>query len=172
MGESEASEWVLSIIKRMVRKLKGDIADMGRLHDGPPPEMIQQFREIRYRHNEIQGLLFSIQDRLKDADALLPTDFTQWLVRQKLNELSYFIDISHGFISNPPITLTHSLGSFDLLTAEKASLKEVLGDFDTMLSEAGIEGDELHTTRSKIEDMIATIEELLKQAPKPLPEFR
>ncbi|HYG89103.1 MAG TPA: hypothetical protein VD978_22905 [Azospirillum sp.] len=176
MAESKpADPRAANIVKQMARKLQADIAEMGRLRDGPPPKTFPQFREIRNQHREIQGLLFSIQERLAEAGNLLPPNFPQWLVRQKLNELAYFTDISHAFISDPPIALTHSLGAFDVLTSEQASSKEVLGYFDMMLFEAGIDdktADELDATRTKIEATLAMIERLLEQSPKVLEEFK
>ncbi|HYH39260.1 MAG TPA: hypothetical protein VD860_13635 [Azospirillum sp.] len=165
---------VANVVKQMARKLQADIVDMGKLRNGPPPKTFPQFREIRNRHREIQGLMFSIQERIADSGDLLPPNFAQWLVRQKLNELAYFTDISHAFISDPPIALTHSLGAFDVLTSEQASFNEVLGYFDMMLFEAGIDdktADELDATRTKIEQTLAMIDRLLDQSPKVLQEF-
>ena len=165
---------VANIVKQMARKLQADIADMGKLRNGPPPKTFPQFRMIRDRHREIQGLLFSIQERLEDSGDLLPSNFGQWLVRQKLNELAFFTDISHAFISDPPIALTHSLGAFDVLLSEQASFNEVLGYFDMMLFEAGIDdktADELDATRTKIEATLAMLSTLLDQSPKVLQEF-
>lgn len=165
---------VANICKQMARKLQGDIAEMGRLRDGTPPKTFPQFREIRNKHREIQGLIFSIQERLVESGDLLPANFGQWLVRQKLNELAFFTDISHAFISDPPIALTHSLGAHDVLVSEHASFKEVLGYFDMMLFEAGIDdktADELDATRSKIEETLTMIDTLLDRSPKLLQEF-
>ena len=165
---------VANVVKQMARKLQADIADMGRLRNGPPPKTFPQFREIRNKHREIQGLMFSIQERIVESGDLLPPNFAQWLVRQKLNELAFFTDISHAFISDPPIALTHSLGAFDVLTSEQTSFNEVLGYFDMMLFEAGIDdktADELDATRTKIEETLAMIDRLLDQSPKVLQEF-
>lgn len=163
-----------NIVKQMARKLQGDIAEMSRLRSGPPPKTFPQFREIRNRHREVLGLLFSIQERLEESGDLLPSNFGQWVVRQKLNELACFTDISHAFISDPPIALTHSLGAFDVLTSEQAYFTEVLGYFDMMLFEAGIDdkmADELDATRTKIEETLAMLGTLLDQSPKLLQEF-
>jgi len=162
------------IVKQMARKLQDDIVEMGKLRNGPPPKTFPQFREIRNKHRDIQALLFTIQDRLPDTGDELPASLPQWLVRQKLNELAYFTDISHAFISNPPLALTHSLGAFDVLKSEQAAFKEVLGYFDMMLFEAGIDdktADELDATRTKIEATLGMIEHLLEASPKVLQEF-
>lgn len=165
---------VASIVKQMARKLQGDIVEMGKLRNGPPPKTFPQFREIRNKHREIQGLMFSIQERIVESGDLLPANFAQWLVRQKLNELASFTDISHAFVSDPPIALTCSLGAFDVLTSEQASFNEVLGYFDMMLFEAGIDdktADELDATRTKIEATLAMLGTLLEKSPTPLQEF-
>ncbi len=162
------------IVKQMARKLQGDIVEMGKRRNGPPPKTFPQFREIRNKHREIQGLMFSIQERIAESGDLLPPNFAQWLVRQKLNELASFTDISHAFVSDPPLALTHSLGAFDVLTSEQASFNEVLGYFDMMLFEAGIDdktADELDATRTKIEATLAMLGTLLEQSPTPLQEF-
>lgn len=173
-GKKLADPRVANVVKQMARKLQSDIVEMRKLRDGTPPKTFPQFREIRNRHREVQGLLFSIQERLEETGDLLPANFPQWLVRQKLNELAYFTDISHAFISDPPLALTHSLGAFDVLTSEQGSFKEVLGYFDMMLFEAGIDdktADELDATRTKIEETLAMIDRLLDQSPKILQEF-
>lgn len=175
MAEKRAADpRVANIVKQMARKLQADIVNMAKLRNGPPPKTFPQFRDIRNRHREIQGLMFSIQERIEECGSLLPPNFAQWLVRQKLNELALFTDISHAFISNPPIALTHSLGAFDVLTSEQASFNEVLGYFDMMLFEAGIDdkmADELDATRTKIDETLAMIGRLLDQSPKVLQEF-
>ena len=61
-----------------------------------------------------------------------------------------------------------------MLLSEQASFNEVLGYFDMMLFEAGIDdktADELDATRTKIEHTLAMIGRLLDQSPKVLQEF-
>ena len=68
---------VANVVKQMARKLQGDIAEMGRLRNGPPPKTFPQFREIRNRHREIQGLMFSIQERPSSPISATPSSATR-----------------------------------------------------------------------------------------------
>lgn len=161
------------VVKQMARKLQDDIASFGRYRK-LVPKTVPQFRDLRNVSREIEGLIFSIQERLPDVANKLPPNFSQWVVRQKLNALVIFTDISHAFIKNPPIALTQSLGAFALLEGEHKSFTEVLGYFDMLLMEAGIDdktADELDATRVKIEEVLAMIDNLLKSSPKVLEEF-
>ena len=165
---------VANVVKQMARKLQDDIVALGRRRDAGPPKTFPQFREIRNMNRDIQGLFFSIEERIAEAGELLPPNFPQWLVRQKLNTLAIFTDISHAFIGNPPLALTSSLGAFDVLLSEQKAFKEVLEYFDMMLFEAGIDdktADELDATRTKIEEVLVMIEKLLDKSPKVLQEF-
>lgn len=165
---------VVEVVIQMARKLQGDVAALGRLRGAGTPKTFPQFREIRNRHHEISGLIFSIQERLDGAKQHLPPNFAQWVLRQKLTSLAIFTDISHQFIGNPPLALTSSLGAFDLLVSERQSFREALQYFDTLLFEAGIDdkmADELDATRCKIEEILQMIEKLLVTSPKILEEF-
>jgi hypothetical protein len=165
---------VVEVVIQMARKLQGDVAALGRLRGAGKPKTFPQFREIRNKHHEISGLIFSIQERLDSAKQHLPPNFAQWVLRQKLTSLAIFTDISHQFIGNPPLALTSSLGAFDLLVSERQSFQEALQYFDTLLFEAGIDdkmADELDATRCKIEEILQMIEKLLTTSPKILEEF-
>lgn len=165
---------VTDIVLRMARKLTEDIALLGRQRGAGNPRTFPRFREIRGIYLDIQGLVFSIQDRLDTAGKELPPNFPQWVLRQKLNAIAIFTDISYGFIREPPLALTSSLGAFDVLEAEQKAFKETLHTFDTMLMEAGIDdktADELDATRSRIEEILVMIEQLLVNSPKILKEF-
>ncbi len=165
---------VTQIVLRMARKLTDDIAILGRLRAAGRPKTFPRFREIRNAYLDIQGLVFSIQERLEEAGSELPPNFPQWVLRQKLSAIAIFTDISHAFISDPPIALTSSLGAFDVLEAEQKAFNETLHTFDTMLMEAGIDdkmADELDATHRKIEQILAMIETLLIRSPKILKEF-
>jgi len=162
------------IVLQMARKLQDDLALLNRTRSMGPPKTFPAFREIRNRYREIMGLIFSIESRVEEAKNDLPANFAQWVVRQKLHALAIFTDISHGFIGDPPIALTSSLGAYDLLVSEKASFQDSLDFFDTMLFEAGIDdktADELDATRNKIEQILGMIDGLLKNSPKILEEF-
>lgn len=165
---------VSEVVFQMARKLQDDVQALTRISRSGPPKTFPEFRQIRNRHQDILGLIFSIQQRLDDAKDQLPPNFAQWVVRQKLNALAAFTEISHKFIGNPPIALTSSLGAFDILQSERASYTEALEYFDMMLFEAGIDdkmADELDATRSKIEQILGMIEKLLETSPKILEEF-
>lgn len=165
---------VTDVVLQMARKLTEDIAALARLRAAGKPKTFPRFREIRSAYLDIQGLVFSIQDRLETAGKELPSNFPQWVLRQKLNAIAIFTDISHAFISDPPLALTSSLGAFDVLEAEQRAFNETLHTFDTMLMEAGIDdktADELDATRSKIEEILGMIERLLVTSPKILKEF-
>jgi hypothetical protein len=165
---------VTIVVLRMARKLTEDIATLGRLRAGGKPKTFPRFREIRNAYLDIQGLIFSIQERLEEAGKELPDNFPQWVLRQKLTAIAIFTDISHSFVSDPPLALTSSLGAFDVLEAEQKAFNETLHTFDTMLMEAGIDdktADELDATRTKIEEILGMIETLLIHSPKILKEF-
>lgn len=165
---------VTIVVLRMARKLTEDIATLARLRAGGRPKTFPRFREIRNAYLDIQGLIFSIQERLGEAGKELPDNFPQWVLRQKLTAIAIFTDISYSFVSDPPLALTSSLGAFDVLEAEQKAFNETLRTFDTMLMEAGIDdktADELDATRTKIEQILGMIETLLIHSPKILKEF-
>lgn len=165
---------VANIVVQMARKLTDDNARLGRVRNAGKPKTFPHFREIRNAYLDIQGLVFSIQERLQEAGDELPSNFPQWVIRQKLTAIAHFTDISHAFVSDPPLALTSSLGAFDVLQAEQKAFSETLNAFDMMLMEAGIDdktADELDATRTKIEQILGMIETLLQNSPKVLQEF-
>jgi len=165
---------VAKVVLQMARKLTEDLVKLGRLRDAGKPKTFPHFREIRNAYLDVQGLIFSIQERLEAAGRELPPNFPQWVIRQKLTAIAYFTDISHSFISDPPLALTSSLGAFDVLKAEQKAFGDTLNAFDMMLMEAGIDdktADELDATRTKIEEILGMIETQLQKSPKVLEEF-
>ncbi|ALJ35003.1 hypothetical protein D9623_07000 [Azospirillum brasilense] len=165
---------VANIVVQMARKLTDDNARLGRVRNAGKPKTFPHFREIRNAYLDIQGLVFSIQERLQEAGDELPSNFPQWVIRQKLTAIAHFTDISYAFVSDPPLALTSSLGAFDVLQAEQKAFSETLNAFDMMLMEAGIDdktADELDATRTKIEQILGMIETLLENSPKVLQEF-
>lgn len=162
------------IVLQMARKLTADVVNLRRLRDQGTPKTFPRFREIRNVYLEIQGLIFSIQERLGLAGDELPSNFPQWVIRQKLSAIAFFTDISFAFVSHPPLALTSSLGAYDVLQAEQKAFNETLNAFDMMLMEAGIDdktADELDATRTKIEQILGMVEALLVKSPKVLQEF-
>lgn len=165
---------VTDVVLRMARKLTEDIAALARLRAAGTPKTFPRFREIRNAHLDVQGLVFSIQERIPEAGKELPDNFPQWVIRQKLTAIAIFTDISFAFISDPPLALTSSLGAYDVLQAEQKAFRETLNAFDMMLMEAGIDdktADELDATRTKIEKILDMIERLLVTSPNILEEF-
>ena len=165
---------VANIVVQMARKLTDDNARLGRVRNAGKPKTFPHFREIRNAYLDIQGLVFSIQERLPETGNELPPNFPQWVIRQKLTAIAHFTDISHAFVSDPPLALTSSLGAFDVLQAEQKAFSETLNAFDMMLMEAGIDdktADELDATRTKIEQILGMIATLLQNSPKVLQEF-
>lgn len=162
------------VVRQMARKLQGDLVAFNRIRAAGKPKTFPQFRDIRDRYRDILGLIFSIEERVPYVKDELPANMSQWVVRQKLNGLAMFTEISYLFIKDPPIALTSSLGAFDLLQSEQASFTKSLEFFDMMLFEAGIDdkmADELDATRCKIEEILKMIEKLLVKSPKILQEF-
>ncbi|WP_207457926.1 hypothetical protein [Azospirillum sp. SYSU D00513] len=165
---------VSDVVLQMARKLTEDIVRLRRRREAGKPKTFPHFRGIRDLHLDIQGLIFSIQDRIVPAGPSLPPNFAQWVIRQKLTAIAIFTDISHDFISDPPLALTSSLGAFDVLQSEHKAFTETLNAFDMMLMEAGIDdktADELDATRTKIEQILVMIGALLQTSPKVLEEF-
>lgn len=162
------------VVKQMARKLQGDIVAFGRMRSTGKPKTFPLFRDIRDRYRDIVGLIISIEERIPYVKDELPANMAQWAVRQKLNALAIFTDISYLFIKDPPLALTSSLGAFDLLQSERDAFTKSLEFFDMMLFEAGIDdktADELDATRNKIEEILQMIEKLLVKSPKILQEF-
>jgi hypothetical protein len=165
---------VADIVLQMARKLTQDLAELRRLRQAGRPKTFPHFRDIRSLHRDIQGLIFSIQERLVEAGPQLPPNFPQWVIRQKLTAIALFADVSHDFIKHPPLALTASLGAFDVLQSEHKDFTETLNAFDMMLMEAGIDdktADELDATRGKMEEILVMIDTLLQNSPKVLEEF-
>lgn len=161
-------------VKQMARKLQVDIVAFGRMRAAGKPQTFPKFRDIRDRYRDIVGLIFSIEERIPYVKDELPANMAQWTVRQKLNALAIFTDISYIFIKDPPLALTSSLGATDLLNAERDSFTKSLEFFDMMLFEAGIDdktADELDATRGRIEEILKMIDNLLLKSPKVLQEF-
>ncbi|WP_236025221.1 hypothetical protein [Arenibaculum pallidiluteum] len=162
------------IVMDMSRKLSRDIATLEKRFHAVRIETFPAYKEARAAYLDIQGLVDTIQERGARVPKLLPPNFTQWVLRAKLKALSIFTDISHAFISDPPITLTKSFGAFDVLKSEHANFSEVLGYFDMMLMEAGIDdktSEILDATRTRIEEILQMIDRLLETSPPPLTEF-
>jgi len=158
----------------MSRTLAEDITGLQRQYSSKAIQTFLHYKKVRENYIGIQSLIFSIEERYPKVEKSLPTGFNQWVIRAKLKALSAFTHISHGFFSNPPLTLTHSLGAWDILSDEMTAFAAVNGYFDMMICEAGIDdktADALEATRIEIEEIVSTLENLLKSSPKRLEEF-
>jgi hypothetical protein len=158
----------------MARKLAVDVAAIERRALAPPPETFRHYKQLRMTYLEILGLIVSIQERIPRIGREAPPDFGQWVVRMKLRALTAFTSLSLAFLENPPVAITQAIGARDVLLAERENFTEVLGFFDGMLFEAGIDdktADALDATRTSIERILARLDLLLVHSPEALPEF-
>ena len=73
---------VAGIVVQMARKLTDDNARLGRVRNAGKPKTFPHFREIRNAYLDIQGLVFSIQERLQEAGDDLPSNFPQWVIHR------------------------------------------------------------------------------------------
>jgi hypothetical protein len=164
----------VDVVVGMSRKLTEDIARMQRQADGEPITTFLYYKKMREEYLNIQGLIFLIQERAERIPKQLPDGFHQWVIRGKLKALSAFTRVCHKFFSNPPITVTHSLGAWDILSEEQEKFRAVSGYFDMMIMEAGIDdktADALESTRVEIEEIVTMLEHMLQTSPKRLEEF-
>ncbi|QQP91897.1 hypothetical protein JL101_011890 [Skermanella rosea] len=164
----------VQIVIGMARTLAADITDLQRQSNGGAIKTFLHYKKVRENYLGIQSLIFTVEDRFPRVEKSLPTGFKQWVIRAKLKALSAFTHISHVFFSNPPLTLTHSLGAWDILSDEMTAFAAVNGYFDNMIFEAGIDdktADALEATRIEIEEIVGMLETLLKSSPKRLEEF-
>lgn len=161
-------------VLEMARKLAGDVVVLERMAAGTPPQTFPRYKEIRMVYLDILGLVFTIQEWVPRVAAEAPADFGQWVVRAKLRALTAFASISLGFLENPPVAITQAIGARDVLLSEESNFTEVLGTFDEMLLEAGIDdrmADALDATRTRIDRILARLSDLLADSPEALPEF-
>jgi hypothetical protein len=164
----------VQIVKGMSRTLADDIIALQRQSSSGSIQTFFHYKKVRENYIGIQSLIFSIEERHPKVEKSLPNGFNQWIIRAKLKALSAFTHLSHGFFSNPPLTLTHSLGAWDILSDEMSAFGTVNGYFDMMIFEAGIDdktADALEATRIEIEQIVGMLENLLKSSPKRLEEF-
>jgi hypothetical protein len=164
----------VQIVIGMARTLADDIADLQRQSSRGVIKTFLHYKKVRENYLGIQSLIFTVEDRYPRVEQSLPTGFNQWVIRAKLKALSAFTHMSHMFFSNPPLTLTHSLGAWDILSDEMTAFGAVNGYFDMMIFEAGIDdktADALEATRIEIEEIVTMLENLLKSSPKRLEEF-
>lgn len=164
----------VQIVIGMSRTLADDITALQRQSASKLIQTFLHYKKVRENYIGIQSLIFSIEERYPKVEESLPKGFNQWIIRAKLKALTAFTHLSHGFFANPPLTLTHSLGAWDILSDEMTAFGVVNGYFDMMIFEAGIDdktADALEATRIEIEQIVGMLDNLLKSSPKRLEEF-
>ena len=157
----------VQIVIGMSRTLADDITALQRQSASKLIQTFLHYKKVRENYIGIQSLIFSIEERYPKVEESLPKGFNQWIIRAKLKALTAFTHLSHGFFANPPLTLTHSLGAWDILSDEMTAFGAVNGYFDMMIFEAGIDdktADALEATRIEIEQIVGMLDNLLKAA--------
>jgi len=99
----------VQIVIGMSRTLADDITALQRQSASKSIQTFLHYKKVRENYIGIQSLIFSIEERYPKVEESLPKGFNQWVTRAKLKALTAFTHLSHGFFSNPPLTLTHSL---------------------------------------------------------------
>jgi hypothetical protein len=164
----------VQLVLQMAKKLQQDIRTLQRCQDEKPPKTFYDFCQIRNRHNEIQGLVFIIRDKMSDISDLLPPKMTSWLMQAKLKAITIFVELSLEFVKNPPLTLTGSLTARDVLENEKKNFTDAKIFFDKMLLEQAVDdkmADQLDRTLGMIEETVGIIDKLLSKSQNHLEEF-
>ncbi len=164
----------VQLVLQMSKKLQNDVALLQRCQNERPPKTFYDFCQIRNRHNEIQGLVFIIKEKMTDIGDLLPPKMTRWLMQAKLKAVTIFVEISLDFVRNPPLTMTGSLTARDVLENEQKNFSEAKTFFDNMLLEQAVDdqmADQLDRTLGMIEETVGIIEKLLSKSRNYLEEF-
>ncbi|CAK0774897.1 conserved hypothetical protein [uncultured Gammaproteobacteria bacterium] len=163
-----------TLVRQMSGKLRDDIIAFEKYRHQHTQRTFYQFCSIRNKHNEIQGLIFTIQDRMPMVQDLLPENMANWVMRAKLMALTIFAEISREFVSNPPLTLTGSLTARDVLSLEQANFAEAQKFFNSVLMEQALDdktAGELDHTLELIEETIGMIQALLSKSKNYLQDF-
>jgi hypothetical protein len=162
------------LVRRMAAKLKHDIESLDAQRRQTPPKTFLQYCTIRNFHNEIQGLISTIEDRFPPVADLLPEHIADWLIRAKLKAITSFVQISREFVREPPVTLKGSLTARDVLSMEHANFIEAREFFNKVLLEQALDdktADELDRTLTTIEETLAILADLLDHSVNYLEEF-
>jgi hypothetical protein len=109
-----------------------------------------------------------------DLSDLLPPQMSRWLMQAKLKAIGIFVEISLGFVRNPPLTLTGSLTARDVLENEQKNFSEARTLFNKLLMEQAVDdklSDQLDRTLGMIDETIGIIERLLARSRNYLEEF-
>ena len=162
------------LVRQMATKLRQDIAVLEKFRDAGVPKNFLDFCRIRAHHNDIQGLIYVIQEKSEPVVELLPANMVDWVIQAKMKALGLFVEIARAFVGDPPLTLTGSLTARDVLANEQKNFSEAHIFFNKILMEQALDdktADRLVNTLTLIEETIAIIEQLLSTSVNYLEEF-
>ncbi len=174
LTEAEKKEKEAHLVRQMAGKLRDDINRLEKFRAGKPPQAFLEFCAIRRHHNDIQGLIYVIQERMPAVANLLPASIGDWVIQAKMKALSSFIEISRRFVGDPPLTLTGSLTARDVLANECKNFSDARDFFNKILMEQALDdktADALDRTLVMIDETIEIIEKLLAKSSNYLEEF-
>ena len=174
LTEKEKKAKEVLLVRQMAGKLREDIAILDRFKNEKPPKTFLEFCAIRRHHNDIQGLVYVIQERMPGVVDQLPANIEAWVIQAKMKALSCFIEISRNFVGDPPLTLTGSLTARDVLANESKNFSEARDFFNKILMEQALDdktADALDRTLVMIDETIEIIEKLLSRSVNYLDEF-
>ncbi|MEI6559618.1 MAG: hypothetical protein WCO00_14540 [Rhodospirillaceae bacterium] len=174
LTETEKKSKEAQLVRQMAGKLRHDIGVLEKYRATTPPGTFLEFCAIRRHHNDIQGLIYVIQERMPWVAELLPANIGDWIIQAKMKALASFIEISRKFVGNPPLTLTGSLTARDVLTNECKNFSDARDFFNKILMEQALDdktADALDRTLVMIDETIEIIERLLSRSVNYLDEF-
>ena len=174
LTETERKDKEAQLVRQMAGKLRGDINTLEKFKNERPPSTFLEFCSIRRHHNDIQGLIYVIQERMPMVAELLPANIGDWIIQAKMKALASFIEISRKFVGDPPLTLTGSLTARDVLTNECKNFADARDFFNKILMEQALDdktADALDRTLVMIDETIEIIDKLLAKSVNYLDEF-
>ncbi len=174
LTDAEKKEKEALLVRQMAGKLRHDIGVLEKFKNDNPPKAFLEFCSIRRHHNDIQGLIYVIQERLPKVTDMLPANIGDWVTQAKMKALASFIEISRKFVGDPPLTLTGSLTARDVLANECKNFSDARDFFNKILMEQALDdktADALDRTLVMIDETIEIIEKLLSKSVNYLDEF-
>ena len=174
LTETEKKAKEVHLVRQMAGKLRSDIGALEKFRAGNPPKSFLEFCAIRRHHNDIQGLIYVIQERMPAVSDALPSNISDWVIQAKMKALASFIEISRKFVGDPPLTLTGSLTARDVLSNECKNFSDARDFFNKILMEQALDdktADALDRTLVMIDETIEIIEKLLSKSVNYLDEF-
>lgn len=167
-------EQLRDVLQSMVGTLAASLNALDRLASGPAPATFLAYRKLRETYLEARDLIDAMEMRGRDLNALVPARFFVVMVQSKLRALSAYTLLADAFFREPPETVSRSLVAHEVLSDEREHFRRALAYFDQMLMEAEVDdkmADRLEETRQRLERIIAGIDLLLIDSPKPLTVF-